>query len=343
MTPGHSARSDRVLVVDDTAPSRYVRAQALARAGYRVYEADSGKTALNAVASTKPDLVVLDVKLPDLNGIEVCRTIKAQRPDTLVLQTSAVFVAPADRIRGLETGADAYLIEPIEKDELLANVAALLRLRHSHPVDPVGHGRAALSPSDLLLRQMHHHTKNDFQMAVSLLSIQSQRSSDPALREALAQATGRLHAMAHVHELLYQSDTGTSIDCAELIRAVCNGLPIRVRPSISGVHLSFELEPFVCGRDRAVPVALITNEVVTNALKHAFPDGRGTIHVRFVREREGMVLTIRDDGAGARVAAGNGRLGFGKQLVSALANQLGDRDHLYAHGEGTEFRLVLAP
>ncbi|BAN25841.1 hybrid sensor histidine kinase/response regulator [Caballeronia insecticola] len=120
-----------ILNVDDNDGARYAKTRILSRAGFNVIEAATGTGALERVRAQSPDLVLLDVKLPDINGLEVCRQIKAS-PDTsgtLVLQTSAAAVHSLDRIRGLEGGADSYLTEPVEPAELIAHVRALLRVR----------------------------------------------------------------------------------------------------------------------------------------------------------------------------------------------------------------------
>jgi signal transduction histidine kinase len=119
-----------ILNVDDTEAARYAKTRILARAGFRVIEASSGNEALSRARQEKPDLVLLDVKLPDINGFEVCKQLKADlhTQTILILQTSASYIASADKIRALEGGADNYLFEPIEPEELIANVNALLRL-----------------------------------------------------------------------------------------------------------------------------------------------------------------------------------------------------------------------
>ncbi|AET92129.1 PAS/PAC sensor hybrid histidine kinase [Burkholderia sp. YI23] len=128
-------RSDRnevlILNVDDNDGARYAKTRILSRAGFNVIEAPTGTAALESVRAEAPDLVLLDVKLPDINGLEVCRQIKAspETAGTLVLQTSAAAVHSLDRIRGLEGGADSYLTEPVEPAELIAHVRALLRVR----------------------------------------------------------------------------------------------------------------------------------------------------------------------------------------------------------------------
>jgi PAS domain S-box-containing protein len=122
-----------ILNVDDNDGARYAKTRILRSAGFHVLEAANGTDALAMVRDEEPALVLLDVKLPDINGIEVCRRIKAD-PDTncvLVLQTSAALTNRADKIRGLEGGADNYLAAPIEADELIANVNALLRMRQT--------------------------------------------------------------------------------------------------------------------------------------------------------------------------------------------------------------------
>ncbi len=121
-----------VLVVDDNEAGRYTKMRTLRRMdGVALIEAASGNEALRLVAEQHPTLVLLDVKLPDISGLEVCSAIKRDHPDTLVLQTSASFVTGMDRTRGLEAGADAYLVQPAEPNEIVANVRALLRIRNA--------------------------------------------------------------------------------------------------------------------------------------------------------------------------------------------------------------------
>ena len=122
-----------ILNVDDNDGARYAKTRMLQGAGFMVIEAANGADALSLVRERRPDLVLLDVKLPDMSGIEVCRQIKGDPHSAmvLVLQTSAHLTGTADRIRGLEGGADNYLAAPIDADELIANVNALLRLQRT--------------------------------------------------------------------------------------------------------------------------------------------------------------------------------------------------------------------
>ncbi|HEY4030307.1 MAG TPA: response regulator [Caulobacteraceae bacterium] len=121
-----------ILVVDDTEAIRYAKTRTLTRAGYTVIEAGSGGEALALVETRRPALALLDVKLPDMSGLQVCEIIKRDYPQTLVLQISATYVSTADKIKGLGAGADAYLVQPVEPGELVAAVAALLRLRKAN-------------------------------------------------------------------------------------------------------------------------------------------------------------------------------------------------------------------
>lgn len=118
-----------VLVVDDSDSKRYILGSWLRRSGYVVIEASSGVDALRVVADQAPDLTVLDVHLPDMTGIEVCRRIKSDRASAgiPVLHVSGIAIDAADRSAGLDQGADAYLVDPIEPREFLATVGALLR------------------------------------------------------------------------------------------------------------------------------------------------------------------------------------------------------------------------
>jgi PAS domain S-box-containing protein len=149
--------STLILNVDDNDGARYAKTRILQSAGFEVVEATNGTDALATVKRGGIALVLLDVKLPDINGIEVCRRIKVD-PDSamvLVLQTSAALTGRADKIRGLEGGADNYLAAPIEADELIANVNALLRMRRT---------QSALRDSEERFRQLTDNIEDVFWM-----------------------------------------------------------------------------------------------------------------------------------------------------------------------------------
>jgi PAS domain S-box-containing protein len=122
-----------VLTVDDYDSARYARSKLLQQAGFRVAEAATAAEALRLIADDAPAVALVDVNLPDMNGSELCRRIK-DNPATagvIVVHTSATFRRGEDRVRGLDQGADAYLVEPVEPEELVATIRALLRTRRA--------------------------------------------------------------------------------------------------------------------------------------------------------------------------------------------------------------------
>ncbi len=122
----------KILAVDDNEALRYSLVRSLRDAGYRVVEARTGTEALS-LAAQMPDLITLDVNLPDIDGFQVCRRLKADPATTHIpiLHVSSTFVDLQSRVQGLEGGADAYLTEPIDRAELVATVGALLRLKQA--------------------------------------------------------------------------------------------------------------------------------------------------------------------------------------------------------------------
>jgi phosphoserine phosphatase RsbU/P len=146
---------DRILVIEDDPGKLYTLCRQLRAAGFETWEATTATDGLARVQDL-PDLVVLDLKLPDLSGFEVCRRIKAD-PVTravLVLELSARYTTSSDRTRGLDEGADGYLVHPVDAYELIATVRALLRLRTAE------RERARLT-AEAELRESRHRTVTD--------------------------------------------------------------------------------------------------------------------------------------------------------------------------------------
>lgn len=160
-----SPEQSTVLIVDDRAANRYTTAHALSRAGFQTIEASTGKEALE-LSKKLPTVIVLDVKLPDILGYEVCRRIKAnaQTRHIPVLQLSAAFLTNESKLYALESGADAYLIQPADPVVLVATVKSLVRLHRAESAaqvaakqwqatfDALSEGVAILDPSGIVLR-----------------------------------------------------------------------------------------------------------------------------------------------------------------------------------------------
>ncbi len=132
-TPSVARPDPVVLVVDDNEAGRFAKSRMIERAGFHVLEAETGRRALDLAHTHPVDLVVLDVNLPDISGIEVCGRIKSDEALSAVqvLQISATAISDADRVRGLTSGADAYLTEPADAAVLGATLKALLRVRRA--------------------------------------------------------------------------------------------------------------------------------------------------------------------------------------------------------------------
>ena len=140
-------KATRILVVDDESAVLQVFSMILRSAGYEVWEASNGQQCLQVTRERRPDLVLLDVMLPDLNGIDICRQIKADAAllDIFVVLVSGKATSAADKLDGAELGADDYIVKPVNPDEFLARIRTIVRLRDT---------TAALRASEQLYRRL---------------------------------------------------------------------------------------------------------------------------------------------------------------------------------------------
>jgi two-component sensor histidine kinase len=312
---------ETILNVNDNEASRYATSRILHRAGFKVLEAGTGGEALQIVREDLPPLVIMDINLPDISGVEVCRRLKADpaTASTMVLQMSATNIAVTDRVNSLAAGADSFLVEPVEPEELEAVSRALLRLHRSESAL-----RRALAERELLLKEVNHRVKNSLQLVLSMLSLQGHGFKDPATRELFTKAISRVTAIAAIHERLYQDADPLTVEmhtyltglCAELVRA--SGMEEHAQS-----RLQIEVEEMRLPTEHGVAVALVVNELVMNALKHAQPtSGPAVIDVRLVRHGGGLArLTVSDNGETPEQSS-NEVAGLGTQLIRMLARQL---------------------
>jgi two-component sensor histidine kinase len=186
--------------------------------------------------------------------------------------------------------------------------------------------RATLREKDVLLSEVHHRVKNNLQIVGSLLDLQSAQISDPVVLQVLRDGQNRIRSMALIHQTLYQSNDFAEVDFSQFLDALVPRLvgsfgvdPERIRLAMAPTTVRLPI-------NAAVPCGLILNELVTNAFKHAFPDGRnGKVGLELSPDGNGGVcLAVSDDGVGLPADFEIGQTAtLGLQLIVLLTEQLG--------------------
>jgi signal transduction histidine kinase len=362
-----------ILVADDTEANRYAVGRSLRAAGFEVMEADTGAAALEAMAA-KPDLMILDVNLPDLSGFEVCRRIKAdpQTRSVPVLHLSAIRVATRDKVEGLESGADGYLVHPVEPIELIATVRALLRVRESEEAlralnetlerrvaertaELLAHqrrlrellgelGRAEQRERQRLAVELHDNLVQTLvvcKMRVSAIHAAAAPHSETAteaglvvdiLNEGMAYARSLMAELGPV--LLNDHDLAAAVESVAR-RMEKHGLRVRVVD---------DRQPKPLHRDVLGLLFQTVRELLFNVVKHA---GAGEATVTIERAGREVRLTVSDAGAGFDPAAPHAPTpehgGFGLMSVRERLDLLGGRMQVHsAPGRGTRV-IVTVP
>jgi two-component sensor histidine kinase len=202
--------------------------------------------------------------------------------------------------------------------------------------------RASLEEKEVLLKEIHHRVKNNLQVISSLLSMQGRGIRDPEMLAKFKDSESRVKTMALIHEKLYRSDDLAKVDFADYVQNLTSYLRRSFMTSSQNVAIMNDIEAVKLGVDVAVPSGLIINELVSNSLKHAFPDNRrGKIIIDFREMAPGEYrLKVSDNGIGFPENFDLQRSNsLGMQLVTTLASQISGTLEI-DRSEGTAFRLT---
>ena len=204
--------------------------------------------------------------------------------------------------------------------------------------------RAALKERETLLKEIHHRVKNNMQVVSSLLSLQAAQATEPETIEILNESQRQIRSMALIHEKLYRSGSLAEINFGDYVKSLVDDLLRMYNVPLGTVTITADIENVQLGVDTAIPCALIINELVSNSLKHAFPDGRtGDVTVALQRANGVHTLTVADDGVGFPADLDfRATDSLGMQLVTALVNQL-DGTITLDRTKGTTFIITFKP
>jgi signal transduction histidine kinase len=333
------AQAPLVLVVEDNPDMNAFLVECLGGT-YRTASAHDGREGLDKTVALRPDLIVCDYMMPRMTGGDMIREIR-QRPDLeqmpiLMLTASA---EESMRVKLLREGVQDYMSKPFATEELLARAAGLIDQYRRAQLDREESHRKAT-----LLKEIHHRVKNNLTVISSLLYLQSRMSLDAKVVGALQESQGRVKSMALIHEKLYRSHDLEKLAFGDFVRDLMAEMVGTYGVGKGDVAVHCDVENVSMGIDTAVPCGLIVNELLSNALKHAFPKGRrGDVWVDVRRNQEGKyVMSVRDNGIGLAGATDWRRSkSLGLKLVEDLTKQL-DGNLVVSHTEGASFQVTFS-
>jgi signal transduction histidine kinase len=313
-----------ILNVDDNVPNRYARTRILVDAGFTTYEAGTGQETIELAAKHQPALILLDINLPDIDGIEVCRRLKSV-PDfskTLILQISASATTAPHATEALNNGADAYLAEPVDSTVLIATINALLRLRQAErdlqeANAALHHANSSLASVNKDLRQSNqdlqqfayfasHDLQEPLRQVTNFVQLISQSANGRLTGEEqtflnfVVEGTERMEHL--IRALLSYSQLGhgeriahASVDLNAVVDKVADDLNGRIAEA-GGKITRAEL-PVVIGD--SVQLADVFQNLLVNAVKYRRPEEALDIQIRAVREDPGLAtISVSDNGQG---------------------------------------------
>jgi two-component sensor histidine kinase len=322
-----------ILVVDDEPMARQMFTDLLEAQGFRVVSVARGEEVFSFLQEV--DLVLLDAMLPGRDGWTVCREIKQHHDRMLPVIMVTARTAPEDVVRTFAVGADDYVAKPFHVAELIARIESRLRVHRAEIAlkqavqqtteladqnyQLYDQARRTAEERSLLLRELDHRVRNNLSVIMGLVSMERNRVPPRPHGEALASLEHRLRSFLLVHEALRrQNYDGVPI------REIFEQLAQRLRNAWDAdrrIELALEAERVTLDEKHAFALALVVNELITNALRHAFPEGReGRLSIAFQRRDGGYRLEVADDGIGiaAATAQRTNVVGSGRSIIHAL-------------------------
>lgn len=199
----------------------------------------------------------------------------------------------------------------------------------------------SLEEKELLLKEIHHRVKNNLMIISSLLNLQSRYIEDKKYKDIFRESQNRAKSMALIHERLYRSADLKKIDFGDYIRTLANDLFHTYISDPSSIQMVMDIEEVRLDINTAIPLGLIVNELISNSMKHAFPDSmKGKINIDFHLEDDEFILTVRDNGVGfPKDLDYKNTESLGLQIINSLTDQIGGTLE-FDGTHGTEFKII---
>lgn len=305
--PGHRYNIS-VLFVDDNDTIRQLYRRILEKHVNHLYIAENGSHGLELYQKHKPDLVITDMVMPVMNGLEMVKEIKKIAPEAKFVVMSA-YSEKDSFVESIHLGIDGYLMKPVEAKKLLSLIDEFagitlmkweLERKEKKRQEAEEYLKKSLAEKDVLLREVHHRVKNNMQIISSILSMQSRNIEEPRLKEVLQESQNRIRSMALIHENLYNHKSLANIMFSTYVKSLCGNIARTYANQQANVQFDYQIDDAYLPMDTAIPCGLIINELISNSFKYAFvnrPNGVISIHFTTVQDDD-YKLVVADNGVG---------------------------------------------
>ncbi|MDD1774233.1 MAG: response regulator [Methanobacterium sp.] len=333
----------KVLILEDVELDAELTEYEMRREGlkFKSRRVETETDFIKELEDLKPDIILADHSLPTFDGVSALKIARSKAPRIPFIFVSGK-IGHEYAVEMLKLGAKDYVF----KNNLTKLVPAIQRaLIEKDELEELIESRnelaKALKEKEMLLKEIHHRVKNNLMIISSLLELQSYYIKDKADLDFFRESRTRADSMAIIHERLYQSTDLKNIDFGDYISSLASELldvyavaPERIKLKIDAANILLDI-------NIAIPLGLITNELMTNSIKHAFPgDRKGTITLRIYKDGDIFTFILKDDGIGfpSNVDYKNTD-SLGLELVNSLTNQIDGKLELN-NEKGTEFKIT---
>lgn len=343
-----SETKTRILYVDDDEGLARLADKALSRIGLDVVHAPDHESGLARLEEGGIAVIILDHYLQGTTGLCFLAAMHERGIEIPVIYVTGSSEATV-AVEALKAGAEDYVIKTVGEDfwALLksavqqALAAAELRAAKRKADQEI---IAAKERAEILLAEVNHRVANSLALVAALIRMQVASSNEPSVKAALSETQARISAIAGMHRSLYTSDDVRIVEMSRYLSTLVSELAGTLEKSGRKTHIVTELDKVDLASDRAVSVGMIVTELLTNAIKYAYPDDHGgEIRVTFQRTGDaGAILAVEDDGVGFDDTTAPVGTGLGSRIVSAMAKTLGDGIRYVPRSPGTRAEIPIA-
>ena len=317
----------RILIVDDEPNNHRAYERILEPLNLDIEKAMSGQKALEVAYMYDFFLILMDVQMPDMDGFETASLI-LEHPKTKHIPVIFITAMAKDDIfefEGYKSGAVDYMTKPINDDILRSKVKVFLELHKQKKQlrESEKKIRCLLSEKETLLKEVHHRIKNNMNVIMTLLTMQSESLDNSEAVSALQDASARVESMMVLYNKLYRTEKYTEVSVKEYLSKLIDEI-FGLFSDKQNIKIEKKIDEFPVGSKQMFPLGIILNELLTNTMKYAFiGKDSGLIQVEITKKENHVKFIFKDNGIGmSDFQSDKAQKGFGITLIELMTDQI---------------------